>query len=876
LFEAYRRSPAALSATFGRKENNVERYALLSPFYFVVPVLFGALAGCAPGNPHQVMGDFGVVSLQRACLSGKVTDAVTGRGLNGVLLQIDPAVAGLPIRTNRDGFYYVEFPGGARHIRFVREGYRAAELTVELKRGATAGRDVSLDPFPPVIVDAGSAVTGVLPGATVTVSARVTARDGSRVKGVHWSTHPEEGEVTAILADADTAVVRVTLPGTEAYREALLYRLGGDARLLDRFMVVGLGPSDLLWAGRVPLLVTVTTTSGSYTDTVDIVADLRSFAEMNPGLRNVPIGRTIFLQGKKRPAYAWSLASPAGSAAALKEAATQNPSFVPDVPGTYTIREGGRERLTIVAGTWNGALAAWETETRPRWIGAKGCMCHFNNSVTPKFTAWRRSGHAEIFTRCVTTVFRYEERCFTCHTVGFGGKTTGISSAPAYPTFLHDANLWDLGKTPPVFVPRPGNLATLIETYPEVARQANVQCENCHGPNNSTAHKTLKKGAPERISLDSHVCGTCHDETVAEEPSLRQWLTDKKHSNYNRALEVATVDRKGEEAADCGRCHAAQGFLAWIAKGDRSAELAPRNAAGREHLSALGLTGETVHPVTCAVCHDPHNPGSTFRSETEKVPVRKVESARMHPAEFGSDGGRGAICITCHSTIWGAYNDATYPRVEGDLVPHAGQSDVLFGQNAFFIEPGAYRSHARIEDTCVWCHVKPVPKPGLGYPIRGANHTFQANAEICGKCHDFAGDELMDAVEREMEELKVEIEDALFRGIGRKGSVRFERYGAGGAPLSIATSLLQKPQLVESERKPALETATAGGKYTVPLDHVSPGGEPLLDTDAGQVAAKAAWNYFLIKKDGSKGAHNPQFVREVIHATSEKVRELWR
>ena len=41
----------------------------------------------------------------------------------------------------------------------------------------------------------------------------------------------------------------------------------------------------------------------------------------------------------------------------------------------------------------------------------------------------------------------------------------------------------------------------------------------------------------------------------------------------------------------------------------------------------------------------------------------------------------------------------------------------------------------------------------------------------------------------------------------------------------------------------------------------------LLDSPAGQVIAKAGWNFFLIEGDGSHGVHNPSFTMDVINAT---------
>jgi len=835
-----------------------------------------SLPGCAPTTPHETVGFLRPAALQRACISGKVTDAITGRGIDGTVLDVEPAVAGPPVSTNRDGFYYAEFAGGSYRLRFVKKGYRATELAVLLTPGDTAGRDVSLEPTAPVVIDAGKPVTGVPPGSTVTVKATVTVRDGSQLKGITWKVHQAEGGVTAVVKGESGPTVTVTLPDSAAYKRALLYRLRKDGRLLNRWMTVGLTPSDLREAGRVTLTASATTTSGTYADTIDIIADVSGFADVNPGLRNVPIGKQLFLHGMDQPSYAWSLAVPAGSTAVLRDAATQNPSFTPDIAGTYTVREANNARLTIHAGQWNGSVVARETEVRPRWIGANGCLCHYSDPIAAKFTAWRDSGHAEIFERCVTTIFRYEERCFPCHTVGFGGKGTdgGFSSVPAYPAFLKDPTLWDHGKTPPFIRPKPGNLDFMLDTYPHVARLTDVQCENCHGPNNSPAHATLKKtGSPERVSLTADVCGTCHDESI--EPSYRQWH-ENDHANYHLAVNVATVDKRGESAGDCGRCHAGQGFLAWVARGDRAAMLArPGTGSARQELSALGLTADQVHPVTCAICHEPHNPGSTFRSATEKVPLRTVDSARLNPREFrGEKTGREAICITCHSTTNGPRNDAAPSGI--GAVPHAPQSDVMFGQNAYFTEVGGHKSHARIEDSCVWCHAKPVPKPSEGgYPRGGANHTFNTETGLCSRCHkEFEGDELMAVTERDVENLKGAVESVLFNEIRRKGGVRLDTTGGGAAVVTLRAADMVKVQLIELEGEMAAEVVTADRLYKVPLDRVSPGDAPLLSSANGQVIAKAAWNYFLLKKDGSKGAHNPQFVAEVLGATLVRLKEL--
>jgi hypothetical protein len=811
--------------------------------------------GCAPRNPHQTQGFLVPFALQRACISGKVTDAVTGQGLDGVALKTDPPVGGVPIVTNRDGFFYAELGQGTYRISFAKAGYRSSEETLSLNPGEVAGRDVALEPLAPVIVDAGGTVTRAAPGSTVELSASVTLRDGSRLQGIHWSLLSREGGVTARVAETDGRTIRVTLPGEAEYRRALLYGLRRDGRLLDRWMSLGLSPSDLKEAGQVTLTAIATTDSGTYTDSVDIIADLHAFATVNPGLANVAIGEPVFLQGKTQAAYAWSLVAPAGSAAALRYADTANPSFTPDVEGTYLVREGNAERIVIRSGSWNGALATSEAVNQRQWVGANGCLCHYRDQ---HFFDWKDSGHAEIFNQCADTIFHYEEHCFTCHTVGFGGQapSNGISTLPEYADYLQDPGYWDHDKDPPVGLPRPGSHNSLLLDYPEVAQRTNVQCENCHGPNNSPAHKTLKKtGAPERISVSSQVCGTCHDKMI--EPSSPQWLASG-HGNYSLAIRTSAVEHRGSSAGDCGRCHSGQGFLAWVARGDRFASLADSGSGSETAgLAALGLADGTVQPVTCATCHDPHNPGSTFRSQTEKVPMRKVDAARMHPREFsGNAAGRSSLCIACHSSMTGAYNDVAYPRIKVDTAPHISQADVMFGENAYFVATGKQKSHALIEDNCIWCHAKPVPKPSAqGYPRGGASHSFRTERGLCARCHaEMADGVLMDAMEGDIGRLKQEIEQALAREIG----------GPGSAPL----------RLIESEEAMAVEMLNHEGSNRVRFQDITLGGIPLLATDRGQVLAKAAWNYFLLQNDHSKGAHNPQFVAEVVAATLEELSKL--
>ena len=132
----------------------------------------------------------------------------------------------------------------------------------------------------------------------------------------------------------------------------------------------------------------------------------------------------------------------------------------------------------------------------------------------------------------------------------------------------------------------------------------------------------------------------------------------------------------------------------------------------------------------------------------------------------------------------------------------------------------------------------------------------------------------MALTERDVENLKGAIESALFNEIRRKGGVRLDKTGGGAAEVSLRAADVRKIQLIELEGEIAADVATADRVYKVPIDRVSPGDDPLFSNVNGQIIAKAAWNYFLFKNDGSKGAHNPQFVAEVLGATIARLKDL--
>lgn len=850
-------------------------------------VLSISALGLAVAALRVLPDQIAVEAARTGLLMVAVTDRVTGEGVEGVDVRLDPASGFATPKPKARGYVEARLPAGSYRVSLRSKGYRDTERSVTIEPGQRVLERVAMDPTAPVIVDAVTATRHLAPGSTVTIEAMVTVRDDSRVQSYHWTPGVDcaasrenrgrrrSGQDTRRKLDSievinglDRREITVKLPRQTEFKKALLRRLTRDGnRLLDRWMVLGLTPSDIAEAGRIRLRVDVGFGEHTLCDTVDLQADLSAFATPNPGLSNVPVGEPVLLHGAEEGSYGydWSLQTPNDSAARLYDADLRNPHFVPDLVGQYRVFEGEHLRLNLYAGEWRGALLQKRSATWPAWADERGCSCHFEGPFDSIFEAWAGSGHAEIFSQVLDTDPRNQEGCFVCHTVGFqgaGGKT-GINRTPIYTAFRKDEVFWEPNMDPPSLRRATGNWAALLLRYPEVARFTNVQCDNCHGPTDSAAHnrsftdsekrdRTIAERVPERISLSSSVCAPCHE--PPGENSYREWLEKSKHSSYRLAVETSTAEHAGRSSGMCATCHSAQGFLAKMRPQSDAPTAVPQ------------LTPTTVHPVTCVVCHDPHSSGNSFHWATEKVPTRIARA----PA-----GGRGLLCMRCHRNPveLGAHDDESREVLDSVAAPHAPQFDVLMGLSAFFVEVGTLRDQAQIEDTCVSCHMKRVPdEPDRGYPRGEVRHDFSAIRSDCNRCPD------KELLKVELKKLKEAIEDALKAHIERSGGAAFETDDGNEINLLPGEEWHLRLRILEPKKRRMMAVeieAEALDKWpTVALSRITLADSAMTRSRAGQVITKAAWNYFLAEQDGSFGAHNPSYVNEILASTHEEIGRL--
>jgi hypothetical protein len=840
-------------------------------------------------------------------LSGVVTNSLTSAPVEGVAVTLAPSVPG-PIVSGVDGSYSADVPADTYTVTFTENSYTTQNQPGVVVSAAPVVLDVILVPKAPVLVSAD--LTGdAAPDAVVQATGTIEILDGSTLTSVAWTQEP--GGVAVLIADADQQTADVTLPGDTVYKDELIKILAeppadpaanlppgveippGEFHggLQDRNQVVAVNPLMQEEAGHVALLLTVVTSSGSYTDTLDIHATLPW--KVASGLQSVPIGRAVLLHAKDRPPgdtnpYDWTLIGPGGSSAELLDATTQDPWFTPDLTGKYTVKvtDPVTEEQVVIdvyAGTWVGVITGKDPGIDGLPLAADcTSLCH--NDITKiapdNFTPWRESGHAEIFTDNLNTSKYYSSACFQCHSVGYDPDPAvangGFDDAADFQDFL------DAGLINNVPVNPTDNWSTVVSDFPATARLANVQCENCHGPRSELATHGNEAVS---VSLAATNCAQCHGEPLRH-GRYQQWQLSG-HADYSVALD----EDKGTNAS-CARCHSANGFVAWqpiLFDGN------PANDTDSLPVSAMTWTIDEVHPQTCATCHDPHDPGSASGDPTNAT-VRIVGDTPLLMAGFtATDVGKAAICMTCHNSRRGLRNDETFPDFVGNAselarAPHPGvQADMLMGQNAYLVTVGNRGPHSnrdlsgKVADVCVDCHMEATPPPAdLSYNQSGTNHTFWARKTICSTCHmdGRTAEDVQGPIMASLETLKADLEgailDAMDAEIQQGNTIDLNKLGTV-TDVSEITSL---EFTGGSGRQAILVTLGAGDPIgPVSLNNVlvrDGGGTSLgsIYVRSDEALPKAGWNYLLIESDGTHGIHNAEFATQILDASIAAVEAI--
>ena len=859
-------------------------FALIS----MAVVLFGC--GGSTGSPGSSSGT----------VSGTVKNSISGNPVAGVAVTTSPAVQGVTnVTTDASGNYSVSLPTGSYTLTFTKTNYTTQTAsTFAVVATQTTTKDINLVPTGSAVVNAGADQTGKAPGATVSLSASIEVYDPA-LTGTPTYTWTQTAGPTATISSPTSATTNITLPDLKTYKDKLVEAGGvymgtkdanGKAIMepLNRLMVQSIVPLSLEEAETATFKVTTTIGGRTFTDTVNVAASLPFFETL--GVGNVPVGVPVILHGKTQGAYSWTVTTkPVGSQLTdVTDKASQNPHFTPDAAGKFTITEATLGAIDVFAGTWAGAISQFG-------VVDSACQgCHNGTTAPDKFTPWFASGHAEIFKDNFNTgsAGHYGQGCFLCHTVGWNPNATnnGFDDQATYATFL--TQFFPSGH-PTGGSTNWSTIAATGSTYGELVRRANIQCENCHGPQNSAAHSNNAA----RISMSADVCGVCHGEPKRH-ARFQQWA-GSGHGNFEVA--IAEGISGGAVRTSCAGCHSGQGFLEWY---KQLANVGGSRLTGSRTLDATslakltGVNADNVQPQTCAVCHDPHAEGTTT-GEPNNATVRVSGNTALLPGGFMANGvGRGAVCITCHNSRNGertsgggnptlhedgdtnfgtntAYTTVSVGSYAGEHVayaaPHeAAQGDVLMGRNAYFVT-GLRSRHSFIADTCTTCHMELTPPPAeLSYNLAGTNHSFKASKTICTQCHGtYDGGTIQDAFDTKLAELATEITKAVYKVKNGKTATppaafvlsfgRQFRYSTnGGATYANVGSSY---------------SSTTGARTTGYLTDVTAGGTVAVD-GYNAVIAKANWNYSLVSADSSKGIHNPSFTFGGLDQTISQLKTL--
>jgi predicted CXXCH cytochrome family protein len=799
--------------------------------------------------------------ISNGIVEGTVVDEA-GAGIGGATVAFFPGSA--TTTADATGAYTIDLPIGVYSATASATGYTdgSADNISVVAGGTTTVDPIALVAVNPIAITPLTAQYQIGYGATTTVTA-----SASGATGLTYSWRQTAG-TTATLTGTDTATVTVTMPTLAA----CLTAAGTGYALRNRTELLPISPRI---QGKITLTLTVTGGGFTKTTTVSISA-----AEVTGSVLDVPVGLNVYFQGAEAATYAWTLTVPTGSTATLRNGTTRTPSFVPDIVGTYTLALG-TTTFSIVAGEWVGS-------------GDPTCTtCH-----RTALTEYSATDHANIFAGQLDNLLgdpEYTTSCLRCHTVGYNVSATNGGFDEVMAT-----TGWTIPETLEA-----GNWAAFQTAYPSLAQLANIQCENCHGPNDSDAHTT---GAA-RTSLNSGMCSICHD-SGSNHHKPYEWSTTA-HANF----ETAVAD--GVTSTSCTRCHGAQGYLAYV---DR---LATGNAAPftTAELTALGITTANVEPITCQTCHDPHG-------ATNPKQLRQYDSIAMLPGGFGVSGvGMGAQCISCHNTRngtcvpttsgtapWCGTTGPTVYWLHDDMAPAASftsystahaaaQGDVLMGVNAYFVGPGGFdvSPHAAISDTCVGCHM--APEAALADGV--GDHTWMVSEEVCADCHggEVNGAAIQATVAARLAEIGPAMANAVLAdtraAITTNGSVIVRAYDAttgcysstasGTSNVTLSASPTAATQYTGIARSlsfcmtmPAAVTWTKVGTGTggaacsgdvtstnvcFVTTSLKTGTPSVLVEPYNGDLSKAYWNQSLITNDSSGGLHNPVWVLDVLRNT---------
>lgn len=808
-------------------------------------------------------GPPGTAAVDKGNISGTVSDASSGNGISGATV----VTGNYSATTDSSGKFTISnLPVGVYKLTASATNYNSAESDfIGVVAGQTSEVNFVL-----------SAVQAPNNAPTVSLASQYQVGYGVVVNLSATANDPDGDPVTCTWSQTGGPAVTITPSGCNA--SFTTKALTDLVTLEDRFGIVGITPDS---QGSYSIKVTVSDGKGG---SANVTATVTS-ASPNAGIRNIPKGIAIYLNSGHADPNSWTCTNSSGGdcSSLLSGANTQTPRFLATVEDTYTLSEGSNS-MDISVATWNGVIGVENSCT----------VCH-NDTIAPdKFTSWAGTGHASMFANGIDGLLGYySSSCIKCHTVGYDPAAS-------------NGGFDDVASTEGWTFPSPlqvGNWTSMKTNYPATAQLANIQCENCHGPQKkgagyTDAHTDASTSEFEsaRITFSTSMCAQCHD-APTHHTYVNEWASSG-HANLQLARDEATWETRGNSAAHCGRCHAGQGFVKWLPQvmGGNPGNITPFSQA---IATETGLVDALVQPQTCQTCHDPHD-------ATNEHQLRVYDSTPMLPAGFSASGmGSGALCMMCHNSRNGVSGGTAYLHEDGDPVfgtptsysaPHqACQADVFYGRNAYFMGTAGtphLSKHANVEEACVGCHMKLNPDGLHAFSIDPAK-----KAELCANCH---GNTTGEGLKAQIEGLLAQLEAKIGANINAKLDAEITLDGAYNVrawdPVADCYSSASSSDSNIAIRQNATSVTLyeihgqIGVVITLPTPIDASGGlcSNLINTTVvysqlGSVVndntnkvklvaladpeVRAAWNYFLIESGSADGVHNPSFSVDTLWNT---------
>jgi hypothetical protein len=318
-------------------------------------------------------------------------------------------------------------------------------------------------------------------------------------------------------------------------------------------------------------------------------------------------------------------------------------------------------------------------------------------------------------------------------------------------------------------------------------------------------------------STTGQYCLTCHGDSVSDsliQVPNGQWA-NSKHSSADLLEATVSLNGKPFQVNACGQiCHTSQGYIKYVSSGQSTYQPATPSVIG------------------CVTCHMPHT-GLYGTWSADSLRGARLDVTLVNDSTYAM--GKSNMCVICHKAKDKAPATGATIRLLGDFGPHfSGQAEVLSGLGGYhFTSDTVTASHAIVKarDGCLSCHFgiySSGKMQGNGQGFEFGEHTFR----------------LADTLTNERFTANCIGSDC--HSVGS-----FSNSFYSGAGIAVLDTLAD-----------SLRTLLTNHHILVPSDPA--GLQFYADSVVSVDAARILYNYLLFKMDGSRGVHNPKYMRLLL------------